>query len=494
VFPVANTDMFDLLSLLTDPGATYQPRWMALSEGERRAAADLAAEGARFRAVGAVLMGHGDPSFARQLEAALLDLDTVSGARTLVVSPTPAVSKRDSPFHDRPYMKAYETLRSPLRGLARTDQTADRFDRAFRLALGLKDSADPGIVAAPNFASSAFAWIPLDPYQLTTALERVRDVGERGLFACDGLVRTVPLGVSVGEALRGVLAQGLRREVIGSAKNYPNIPQATEEILRDAQAAIDRAAAAIDRMLRRMQPAADPDTTDQLWETIEWLLALRVLDRNPSKSRRLVCREEADRTGLHPIARASLEGCEALVKDNNLRPMPWPTSGQSAEMVNDYALAVVGLARCVEVELNQSLLQWRRKVRDIRMPEYFMRYEAGKGPVTEFHPDRPKRSFDINRPRHPHGDDLLAPSVSQLMSIGGTLCDPPPSVGAPGCDDADWRRIRQACSRLTDLRNRAAHDQPIDRAAWNQALEIARELDGVGAWRAFRELRDGLRR
>ena len=80
MFPVANTDMFDLLSLLTDPGATYQPRWMALSEGERRAAADLAAEGARFRAVGAVLMGHGDPSFARQLEAALPDLDTVSGS------------------------------------------------------------------------------------------------------------------------------------------------------------------------------------------------------------------------------------------------------------------------------------------------------------------------------------------------------------------------------------------------------------------------------
>jgi len=41
--------------------------------------------------------------------------------------------------------------------------------------------------------------------------------------------------------------------------------------------------------------------------------------------------------------------------------------------------------------------------------------------------------------------------------------------------------------------NRAANDQPVDRAAWNQALEIMRELDALGAWRAFRELREGLR-
>jgi hypothetical protein len=501
MFPVANTQIFDILSLLTDPGAAYQARWNGLDGHERREAMEIAAQGARYRAVGAVLIGQclfGNRN-AQVSEAILRDLktlDKVTGPETLVLCPY-SVEPGGGDWRDRRYFTAYHALRGSLGGLGRTEGTADMDDRSFRSALGLKDSTEAGIIAAPHFASSAFVWIPIDPACVTDAFRKVHMLGIDGLSAFGDLVRVVPLGASIGEALRGVLAQGMKREVIASANRYPEEPSAKEELLKAAQRALDRAADEIEQILLRIQAGQQPEIADQLWDVLEYLGALRVLNLGyggwPRGSRLLACQDSVDRAGLHPLARASLEDAEDLAEIHNQHAMPWSGSERSAKLVDDHALAVVGLARCVEVEINHSLLQWRRLVRRIQMPDYFMRYAAANGCTIEQHPEKPDRTFDINRPRRQDGDELLAPSVSQLMSIGGVLCDPSPKVGAPACDGANWRTIRQACSRLVELRNRAAHDQPVDRAAWNQALEIMRELDALGAWRAFRELREGLR-
>jgi len=493
MFPVANTDIFDVLSLLTDSGAAYQARWNGLDGRERHAARELAAQGARYRAVGAVLIGNGNDQVARALRRELQALDRVTGPETLVLSPTPLEPEVGSQIHGRRYFTAYDALRRSLDGLQRTDLTAHLFDRSFRSALGLRDSTEAGIMAAPNFASSAFVWIPIDPARVPDAFREVCMLGSDGLSAFGDLVRVVPLGASIGEALRGVLAQGMRREVIASARNYPTEPSAKVELLKAAQRALDRAAGEIEQILVDIQAVEQPETADRLWEVLEQLGTLRVLDRRPNRTRLLACQDGVDREGLHPLARASLEAAEALAEIHNQHRMPWDESKRSANLVDDRALAVVGLARCVEIEINHSLLQWRRLVRSIQMPDYFMRYAAVNGCTIEQHPEKPDRQFDINRPRHQHGDELLAPSVSQLMSIGGVLCDPSPKVGRPGCDGADWRGIQKACSRLVNLRNGAAHDQPVDRAAWSQALDILRELDGLGAWCAFRDLREGLR-
>jgi hypothetical protein len=489
LFPVANTDLFDILELMSDPGACWNPRWHGLNGYDREQAVRLARESSRYHAVGAVLVGPKDHEIASLIGRELEHLDHITGPQTLVLSPTPASSDFRVEARQRPCFRSYELLENRIAGLGRTDDAAHRFESAFRSALGIQRLLEPGIVAAPSFASSAFVWIPVIPTRIDMSFEEIRILGQGGLEAFNDRVQTVPLGLSVGAALRGVLAQGQRREVLDSAKRYPNAQLPVHGILATAQGALDRVAAEIARVLEDIRKLRVADVEDSLWGTLQYLADVRTLDRLPMVTTRLACEDPADRAALHPLAAQALESAEALASIGPGRPLPWYGTDASRNLVHDYALAVVGLARCVEIEVNHSLLQWRRRVRSIEMPLNFMRYSHANGPTIERNPARPGRDVDINRPRYRNSDELLAPSVSQLMSLGSTLCEPLPSIGAPACDNADWRGIRQACSRLIELRNRAAHDQPIDQMAWEQARGIMRELDRLSAWRAFRELR-----
>ena len=128
------------------------------------------------------------------------------------------------------------------------------------------------------------------------------------------------------------------------------------------------------------------------------------------------------------------------------------------------------------------------------MPDCFIRYSSAHGPVIERRAAQPNREVAINRPRQQGRTALLAPPISLLLSLGGTICEPPPTVVSAGCDAADWSGIRKECSRLFELRNDAAHDQPIDDVARDSALASLRELSTLGAWQAFQELRSALSR
>ena len=85
MFPVANTYILNILSLLTDPGAAHQARWNDLDGRERREATELAAQGARYCAVGAVLFSDDNDQVARALRMQTSDKNPLSKQETVFV-------------------------------------------------------------------------------------------------------------------------------------------------------------------------------------------------------------------------------------------------------------------------------------------------------------------------------------------------------------------------------------------------------------------------
>lgn len=487
MFLIRRNYIFEILTILTDPGVVWGPSWRSAQPAARRHAERLASDARRFGAVGAILAEPSVfPGIADSLRELAPELDSLSGPRSLVLTPTPPPPSLQRELELKPHFDAYQELvridRSQRSHHESREDTGEgrRFESSFRAALGLHDSVGPGIVAAPTFNSSAFVWVPIDPRVPDQAFRAVRDIAEDGgLQRFSDRIRLVPTGESIGTALRGVVAAGTTRDGRGPSEERDfGQPIQRSELIHAAKSAIEAAELAIDRLRRAQHGMPDGEGEEQIFRLTEHVASLRAQMGAPKRRSAKVRELVVDRAGLCPLALASIEQAEFLLR----RPA-----------ATDHSLAVVGVARCLEIEVNHSLLQWRRHVRGIPMPACFMRHSPPHGVVLDGPPEQPDRAFDINRPRNHAEPELMAPALGRLLSIGGALVRPAPRVGHPDCDDADWARIQAACSQITEHRNAAAHDRRIDDETMEHVLQRLEDLDSARAWRAFATLRDHLR-
>ncbi|MGI9214084.1 MAG: hypothetical protein ACR2HF_16565, partial [Methylococcaceae bacterium] len=141
----------------------------------------------------------------------------------------------------------------------------------------------------------------------------------------------------------------------------------------------------------------------------------------------------------------------------------------------DYSPAVLCMAKSFENEVNRSIVHWLRLKLNIK-PAYYNRYQEG---VTNCSHTIDKTTILFNKT---NGRYWVPPSLSESQKCCYRNVFNIRNECFMNIPDNDWSRIMKTWSRITKLRNKAAHQDP---SGSETAVEMKRHIQTLAQLNFF---------
>ena len=423
--------------------------------------------------------------FGERLDRDFEELDHTTGADLLFFALCRPQERWHSRTRERVYMQRLQRLASVPRAV--TDLSANLpsnslMARALATALQIPYAALPVIVMTQDPLDGGFSWVSTNEDHIGRQLNRLGFIAaqlSRGEDPgpLDELFRALDPGFSaqqlqltrpLAEALAGVLAV----EQVGS--------QFYDPLRRVAFERLQSAVLHTHEQMRRLRadaprtPEGDEAFLAMLTET-GVMLAVQL--------------GRPDHPGAPDgQARVGPEGIEPLTSDllgtagrvlPVLRAMPG---------TNDFSPFVLCLSKALEVELNQSVVQWVRCEMGIEMPRFFGAPAPGG------------RRYQLRVREREQGVNVNARRAGQWLplSLGAALVASGHMVGngahpPGGFFEEHWDRFARDCDEVRQARNRCAHVHLLHEGDAATVSDRHERMQTNGSWSGMVRLKSLLR-
>lgn len=135
----------------------------------------------------------------------------------------------------------------------------------------------------------------------------------------------------------------------------------------------------------------------------------------------------------------------------------------------DFSPGVICLAKVFEKEANLSVVHWARKVKNVKLPEFFNRRQPHLKAIIV--PNIPNgHEIDLNMG---HQGKWLPPGIGQSE----LACKELSKQGLDKrWDQQSWNTLLDLWQKVREKRNKAAHTEPIDKASLDAVKEALQQM------------------